>query len=354
MKYLKNVKDYGIVLSPSKENEKIYKWDGGGVREAVLAKENGFYYLSYDGAMPGEKSDCYWNACLAKSSDLIHWEKLGPKLFSSALNNPAASPEEYKDLRSASSPWSIYADGKWHIFYVGADHCSPEGIPAFLYSTMYAYAESPESEWNQRSTEKGRGDEVCFPAGKPGEWDDVTASPGQVIKNPNYDPHDPYSGKYLMFYSGSCSGITKRSLGIARTDRLDLTDKFYKDKGDFWIKDPKPILPPEEDIENSSLFYEESSGIYWLFTNHIFNNEYTDSVWVYWSKDIEHWSADNKAVVMDASVSSWAKGAIGMPSVIQRDEKTLVLLYDGVCGSGTGHLHRHIGMAEISLPLCIV
>ena len=32
-------------------------------------------------------------------------------------------------------------------------------------------------------------------------------------------------------------------------------------------------------------------------------------------------------------------------------ENTLALLYDAVCGEGTGHLDRHIGMVHISLPL---
>lgn len=353
MKYLDHVTDLGIVLSPDAPGGSMYAWDGGGMREAVLMEENGWHYLSYDGAMPGAANHSYWNACLARSRDYLHWEKLGPRLCTSALKFPDGTPETHKDLRSASSPWSFFDGKKWHFYYVGADHCSPEGIPAFAYSTMYAWADSLEGEWHQRSHEPGKGTHLCLPLGKPGEWDDVTASPGEVIENPQYDPNDPESRRYLMVYSGSCSGVTKRSLGLAYTDDLTATGAHDDPNGTFWEKLPEPILPVEDDIENSSLFYEESSGLWWLFTNHVHENLYTNSVWVYWSKDLRHWDPADKAVVVDASVSTWAKGAIGMPSVKRLDDDHLILLYDGVKGGGIGHLERHIGAAVITLPLTV-
>ena len=51
---------------------------------------------------------------------------------------------------------------------------------------------------------------------------------------------------------------------------------------------PQPIVPIEEQIENSSLHYEESIKTWFLFTNHIGidSGEYTDAIWVYWSKDL--------------------------------------------------------------------
>ena len=347
MNYLSGIEDRGIVLSPDCIGEPFYAWDGGGMREAVINRAEGYYYLSYDGAMPGKTPQSYWNACTARSRDLVHWEKLGVSLLASELTHPGTNR---KDCCSASSPWSFFENGVWYRFYLGADHCSPEGIPSFLYSTLLATAPSIAGPWQKKCDQPGCESHVCFPVGKPGAWDDATVSPGEVLKNPKYGK-EPGSKKYMMFYSGSCSGVTKRSLGIARTDDLTLTDAYNKEKGTFWIKDPKPILPPEEDIENSSLYFDAESGIYWLFTNHIYRNSYTDAVWVYWSNDIDRWNPDNKAIVIDRSVSTWAKGAIGMPSVCPTDHGTLAVLYDGVKGEGTGHLDRCIGLAEISLPL---
>lgn len=151
MRYLTNVRDRGIILSPDHINEKMYQWDGGGMREAIVNRVGKYYYLSYDGAMPGKMSQSYWNACTARSEDLIHWEKRGVSLCASAITN---SNTECKDFCSASSPWSIQEDGVWYRYYLGADHCSPEGIPAFQYSTMLATSNSIEGPWSKKCDQR--------------------------------------------------------------------------------------------------------------------------------------------------------------------------------------------------------
>ena len=45
--------------------------------------------------------------------------------------------------------------------------------------------------------------------------------------------------------------------------------------------------------------------------------EYTDAIWVYWSRDLNQWDADNKAIVLDGKKSTWANKAIGLPSVLR-------------------------------------
>lgn len=349
MNYVKGILDLGIVISPDKLGEPFYEADGGGIREAVLNYVNGTYYLFYDGATPGAKPDSYWNACLAESKDCISWKKRGLVLKSSAITHPESSNLVYMDFKSASSPWVYQNDGKWYMYYVGAGNCSPEGIPALPYSTLLAQAGKIDGPWYKRNDINGCEKHVCFPLGKD-SWDDSTASPGQVIKNPNYNPNTTEK-EFLMFYSGCCSGLTKRSIGIARTNNLGCSDDYDKEQGEFWERDKNPILSPDEDIENSSVFYEEESGYYYLFTNHIYNNSHTDSIWVYRTKNIEKWCQEDKAIVVDSNVSTWAKGAIGMPNVLKKDAKTLILIYDGVVGNGIGHLNRCIGLAEIELPL---
>ncbi len=49
------------------------------------------------------------------------------------------------------------------------------------------------------------------------------------------------------------------------------------------------MVPVEEQIENSSLYYEKSIKTWFLFTNHIGveeGREFTDAIWVYWSKNL--------------------------------------------------------------------
>ena len=164
---------------------------------------------------------------------------------------------------------------------------------------------------------------------QPGTYYKDTASPGCIEKQ---------DGEYVMFFSASM----KRTLGIART----------RDLNGPWTIDPEPIVSPEEQIENSSLYYERSNKTWFLFTNHIGldKNEYTDAIWVYWSKDLNAWDAQNKAVVLDGANCTWSKKCIGMPSVI-RVAKRLAIFYDAPGGDSTSHMRRDIGLAWLDLPL---
>jgi hypothetical protein len=151
----------------------------------------------------------------------------------------------------------------------------------------------------------------------------------------------------------------KRTLGIARTRDLDGP----------WTLDPEPLAPLDDQIENSDLYYEPSNGYWFLFTNHVgilseadINpanmpeaiegnpEEFTDAIWVYWSKDPNHWNPEHKAVVLDGKNCTWAKRCIGLPGIIVRDGR-LAILYDGAPGESVSHMRRHIGLAWLDLPL---
>jgi predicted GH43/DUF377 family glycosyl hydrolase len=235
------------------------------------------------------------------------------------------------DSASASSPW-VYFDGKeWHMFYLGTPNVSPapDFIPSFPYTTMKAHSQGPAGPWQKQY------DVVPFST-KPDTYYSATASPGCVLA------HDE---GYLMFFSASTGspGI-KRTLGIART----------KDLNGAWVIQLEPIVPPGEQVENSSLYYEPKSKIWFLFTNHIGINErhdeFTDSVWVYWSKDLDHWNSKQKAVVLDGNNCTWSRNCIGMPSVIKVGNR-LAMLYDAPGGESLSHMNRDLGLAWIDLPL---
>ena len=134
---------------------------------------------------------------------------------------------------------------------------------------------------------------------------------------------------------------TWNTLGIARAREL---------RGP-WKIDPSPIFGAEH-TENSAFYFQESNKTWFLFTNHIGiedGTEYTDAIWVYWTKDINHWDASHKAVAFDGKNCSWSKSSIGMPSVLQVGDK-LALFYDGNAGA-TGHADRDLGLAWIKLPI---
>lgn len=309
-------KDEGIVLRYGTGPDSC---DTYGAREAVVVEEDGTYYLFYDGA--GRQG---WISCLAESRDLRNWKKFGTVL--------SLGDSTKKDYKSASSPWFIKEGNTWHMFYIGMRNTTPSPfrIPAFPYLTMKAKSASLKGPWQKQY------DVTPLPP-KENSYYTVTSSPGYIVK---------HKGTYLMFFSGATNDnkITKRTLGLART----------KDLNTSWKIESQPIFSLEEQIENSSVYYEPATKTWYLFTNHIGmdekGGEYTDAIWVYWSQDINHWNSNNKAIVLDGKNSSWAHGAIGMPAVIKVGQK-LALLYDAAEGYSKDHMYRSIGLAWMDLPL---
>jgi len=99
------------------------------------------------------------------------------------------------------------------------------------------------------------------------------------------------------------------------------------------------------------MYYEPTNQTWFLFTNHIApSNDYTQSVMVYWSKDLNHWDAKNKALVVDGQNCTWSRVCIGLPGVVQVGSR-LAVLYDAPGGESKSHMKRDIGLAWLALPL---
>jgi len=292
--------------------------DINGIREASIVAHEGVYHLYYDGCGPGS-----WLACLATSTDLKTWTKHGVKL---SLGAPGTD-----DGGTATSPWFIREDGMWHMFYVGCKQATPapHHIPMAPYFTLKARSESLSGPWTKQP------DVIPFRPQK-GTYNFMTASPGFIVRKED---------QFMMFYSAGGDGPPfKRSLGIARTKNLDGP----------WQVAPSPIVPLDEQIENSSLYYEPANQTWFLFTNHVGidkeGREFTDAIWVYWSRDLDKWDAANKAVVLDGKNCSWSSRCIGMPTVVKMKDR-LALLYDAPGGDSISHMNRDIGLAWLDLPL---
>ena len=288
-----------------------------GARDVWVFHSGDTTFMHYDGAGPKG-----WLSCLATSKDLLHWECKGPIL---GFGNPGS------DDSASASYGTTYREGKaWHMFYLGTPHTSPapDLIPAFPYLTMKALGTSPYGPWTKQSAV------VPFRC-EPNTYYATTASPGQIIKN---------GREYLMFFSSSFVDDkgTHRSLGIARTQNLNSS----------WKVDPQPIVPVAEQVENTSLYFEPTNKTWFLFTNHIGLEgfEYTDAIWCYWSKNLNHWDPANKAIVLDGSNCTWSKKCIGLPSVVKVGNR-LAIFYDAPGGDSRSHMNRDIGLAWLSLPL---
>jgi len=152
----------------------------------------------------------------------------------------------------------------------------------------------------------------------------------------------------MLFSAQIDQPVTKRTLSYAHTTNLDSA----------WVPDAAPFLPQEEQVENSAAYYEPTNKTWFVFTNHVgIRNglEYTDAIWVYWTKDLNKWSPENKAIVLDSVNCHWSKYIIGLPSVVKRGNR-LAIFYDGngaaeMPAGNNSHMRRDVGLAWLELPL---
>jgi predicted GH43/DUF377 family glycosyl hydrolase len=218
------------------------------------------------------------------------------------------------------------------MFYLGTPNVTPppDNIPSFPYLTLKAQSKNPYGPWTKQQN-------VTTFRPVAGTYTATTASPGYIVTD---------GGEYLQFFSASMMDgrVCRRTLGIARTKDLNTT----------WSVEREPIVPLAEQVENSSLYFEPSNSTWFLFTNHVGINaggsEYTDSIWVYWSTDLRHWSSDKKAVVLDGQNCTWSKQCIGLPSVLPWKGR-LAIFYDAPGGDSISHMQRDVGLAWLDLPL---
>jgi predicted GH43/DUF377 family glycosyl hydrolase len=307
--------DEGVVLRHGEPHDAV------GARDVYVWRHDEQWYMHYDAAGPRG-----WLVALAASDDGRRWVKHGPVLDFGAPGEPD----------SASASYGVpYYDGRlWHLFYLGTPNTMPIPglVPAFPYQTLKATAPSPAGPWAKQK-------HVIPIATVPGTYYSVTASPGgNIIKR---------GDEYLQIFSvaDQQGDLIRRTLAIATTRDLD----------GRWTVADAPILPLEEQIENTSLYYEPGNQTWYLFTNHVGitpqDGEYTDAIWVYWSKDLTRWDRDCKAVVLDGSNCTWSRCVIGLPSVVPQNDR-LLIYYDELSEEGsTSHIGRDIGLATLPLPL---
>jgi hypothetical protein len=221
------------------------------------------------------------------------------------------------------------------MFYLATPNTSagPDFVPHFPYMTLKARSSSPEGPW-----EKQYDIRPFLPV--EGTYYSITASPGHIIE---------HNGEYLQYFSSTC-WKDKPGNGGLRTVSLART----KDLNGAWEVAAEPMLPLNEQIENSSLYHEPANGLWFLFTNHISRTEcgreVADEIRVYWSDDPLKWNPENKAVVMDTRNCTWSPRVVGMPSVLPVAGR-LAIFYDGCVENKVGHMHRDIGLAWLDLPL---
>jgi hypothetical protein len=320
--FFPGVHDKGIVLQSGPSSPCPGDCDVLGARDTwVFHDPTDSQYpfkMYYDGSGPQG-----WLASLAVTSDptLETWTKKGTVL-------PMGAPGEV-DSASASYLTSLYVEetDSWVGYYLGTNQSSPPPgrVPIGPYFSMLATSPSAAGPWTKYESFGN-----VIPSG----------SPGVVMKSPN----DP------TLWWQFCTGCAGASIGLVSTRNLT---------GPSW--DPVVGLISDP-VENTSLYFEESSGLWFLFTNHIGPDAtgvmFDDSIWVYWSANLTSWPAHQVAVVLNRTnvvEPSFQVGRVGLPSVMRvpGNDKQLAMIYDGGGSRGNVWYNQNcsVALAWLDLPL---
>ena len=217
------VKRFGAVLAPEAEYEK-----GGGVEDPRLIELGGRYYLTYTGY---NRKDA--QLCLAESTDLIQWKRLGVIL-------PAYQGKWNRGWTKSGAIVSERIAGKYWMYWLGtaADKTDQMGISS---STDLLH-------WTEEL------DVPVLPR-RPGKFDSRVVEPG---------PPPLFTSKgIVLIYNGADDKLVYRT-GIAVFDRNDPRKVLYRSD--------EPVFGPDKEWEKvgqvpNVVFVEGMAkrGKEWLF-----------------------------------------------------------------------------------------
>ncbi len=199
-------------------------WDSDFVAHGYIFNNGKIFYMLYDGS---KKGDWLEEIGIAKSRDLIHWEKY--------QKNPIFKiGSEGWEKRHVSRACLSHINGLNYLFYAGHDGAR-ERIGIAKGKTIFAL---------QRFLQ-----ETVLDVGKRGDWDEKSVSDPRIIRHKN---------TYLMFYSGIDRWGVERT-GAAISRNLTLWKKYAGN----------PILDVSENswdkISATRVDIKIINGTYYLF-----------------------------------------------------------------------------------------
>jgi len=214
---------YGAVLSPEAEYEK-----GGGVEDPRLVQLRGRYYLTYTGY---NKKDA--QLCLAESTDLIHWKRLGVIL-------PAYQGKWNRGWTKSGAIVPEKIAGKYWMYWLGTAEDKTDQMGVSSSTDMRHWSEETDAPVLSR---------------RPGKFDSRVVEPGPP---PMVTPDG-----IVLVYNGADDNLVYRT-GIAVFDKHDPRKVLYRSE--------EPVFVPEREWEKNGqvpnvVFVEGMAkrGKEWLF-----------------------------------------------------------------------------------------
>lgn len=97
-------------------------WDSGTIGRRSIRKEGRVYYMVYEGSTDQPYDKARWSSGLARSTDLLHWEKYPRPIL----------PQTASGFGNDGPEWLETPDGRLHVYYRTGGNITRRATLAFL------------------------------------------------------------------------------------------------------------------------------------------------------------------------------------------------------------------------------
>ena len=246
------------------------------------------YWMYYSIAANENKG---WNIGIAKSGDLIHWEKAGEI-------DPAADYEK----KGLCAPGALVRDRKVHLFYQTYGN-GPKDAICHAWST------------DGISFERNRTNPIFHPTG---DWNNGRAIDAEVVL---------FKNKYLLYFATRDPEGKIQKQGVAEAPK-----NTHFDRADWKLAVDRSILEPKlswegKCVEGASIV--ERDGTLYMFYAGSYNNE-PQQIGVASSKDGISWKRlSDKPILTNGTEGSWNSSESGHPDIFEDKAGKYHLFYQG-------------------------
>ncbi len=262
-------------------------------KDPAVVRFNDAYWMYFSLPPYADRSKgAGWSAGIARSTDLIHWEKVGE------IVGKPGSPE----AKGLAAPEAIVLNGKVHLFYQSYGNGPKNAI---------CHAVSDDGIHFKRNASNP----IFSPTG---EW-----TVGRAIDAEAF----PVNGKLMLYFATRDPDMKIQMIGVASAD---LDSDFGRDAWTQLVDGPilKPELPWEQEcIEAATLCRHD--GLLYMFYAGAYNNK-PQQIGVAVSRDGVSWTRmSDEPLLPNGSPDEWNHSESGHPGVFVDEDGKGYLFFQG-------------------------
>ena len=262
-------------------------------KDPAVVRFDGRYWMYFSLPPHADPSkDTGWSAGIARSTDLVHWEKVGE-----IVGDPGG-PE----MKGLAAPEAIVLDGKVHLFYQTYGNGPKDAI---------CHAVSDDGIHFQRNSTN--------PIFQPtGDWTVGRAIDAEVF---------PHHGKLLLYFATRDPSMKIQMLGVAAAD---LNSDFGREAWTQLVDAPilKPELPWEQECIEAATLCEHNGRLYMFYAG-AYNNK-PQQIGVAVSRDGVNWTRMSDVPLLPCGLpGEWNASESGHPGVFVDDDRNAYLFFQG-------------------------